>query len=89
MMHWLILIALSPFGGVLGWLRRTFDRSEPCSIPLATSVLEDDLKHLADPKCKKCKGRGRWTDYSGDEWGMVMHVRCDCTRRESSDRRKP
>lgn len=39
----------------------------------------DDLCHLADPNCKRCRGKGRWKDDSEDEWGMVMWVKCECT----------
>ena len=46
----------------------------------------DDLKAEANPKCHKCGGKGRYADYSEDEWGMVMWIRCPCTkkRRKSS-----
>ena len=40
----------------------------------------DDLKPLADPNCKKCNGKGMWPNYDEAVWGMVPHIRCDCTK---------
>lgn len=45
----------------------------------------DDLKEYADPNCKKCGGRGRYKDYSEDEWGMVNYIRCPCTNGEEKN----
>jgi len=45
----------------------------------------DDMIPLADPNCPICRGNGRWPDYSEDEWGMVMYIRCDCTKKEANN----
>jgi len=45
---------------------------------------EEDLKEYADPDCKRCGGCGRYKDYSEDEWGMVLYIRCPCTTKEEN-----
>lgn len=45
------------------------------------NAFHDDLKHLADPNCRECRGRGRYPDYSEDERGMVMWIKCDCVKK--------
>lgn len=42
--------------------------------------MEYDLKKYANPNCEVCNGNGRYVDSSEDEWGMVLYVRCDCTK---------
>lgn len=44
-------------------------------------MIHDDLKDFADPNCPKCCGLGRYADYSEDEWGMVMWIKCDCVKK--------
>lgn len=45
-----------------------------------------DCAKLKDPNCTKCNKDGRVPDYSEDEWGMVMYLPCECTKRPDCPR---
>jgi len=50
--------------------------------------MHDDLRHLANPKCGKCGGRGRYFDDEDEEWGGGSWIRCPCTLPKNRKRRK-